>query len=60
MLGREYKTQGTLCWVIFIPVILNTGEAEPSVSRFSSSFFPPLSLTPSWADVFAIMKSIET
>lgn len=41
VLGREYKTQGTLCWVIFIPVILNTGEAEPSVSRFSSSFFPP-------------------
>lgn len=53
------KKQGTFCWVRFIPVILDTGEAATSVSQFSSSFFS-LSLTVSWADVFAIIKSIET
>lgn len=53
------KKQGTFCWVTFIPVTFNTEEAATSVSWFSSSFFS-LSLTVSWADVFAIIKSIET
>lgn len=57
--GKKKTKQGTFSWVTFIPVILNTGEAATSASWFASSFLS-LSLTVSWADVFAIIKSIET
>lgn len=53
------KIQSTFSWQHLFLLYSVPGKLPPLFLDFPSLFFP-LSLTVSWVDVFAIMKSIET